>query len=107
MKYLITESQLDRTIFRYLDNQDFIQIKKDLLTYFVNSENDEYAQIKNGNFGCVISPELVEEISSFFSLNKSDSESSIGRWVGNTLQMKVTNTTKASLMSQSWLKIPK
>jgi hypothetical protein len=106
MKYLITESQLDRAIFIYLDNQDFIQIKRDLLTYFVNSENDEYAQIKNGNFGCVISPELVEEISSFFSLNKSDSESAIGRWVGNTLQMKVTNTTKATLMSQSWLKIP-
>jgi hypothetical protein len=106
MKYLITESQLDRAIFIYLDNQDFIQIKRDLLTYFVNSENDEYAQIKNGNFGCVISPELVEEISSFFSLNKSDSESSIGRWVGNTLQMKVNNTTTVGLMSASWLKLP-
>jgi len=106
MKYLITESQLDRAIFIYLDNQDFIQIKRELLTYFVNSEDDEYAQIKNGNFGCVISPKLIEEISSFFSLNKSDSESAIGRWVGNTLQMKVTNTTKAGLMSQSWLKLP-
>jgi hypothetical protein len=106
MKYLITESQLDKAIFIYLDNQDFIQIKRDLLTYFVNSENDEYAQIKNGNFGCVISPELVEEISSFFSLNKSDSESSIGRWVGNTLQMKVNNTTTVGLMSASWLKLP-
>ena len=106
MKYLITESQLDRAIFIYLDNQDFIQIKRDLLTYFVNSEDDEYAQIKNGNFGCVISPELVEEISSFFSLNKSDSESSIGRWVGNTLQMKVNNTTTVGLMSTSWLKLP-
>jgi hypothetical protein len=107
MKYLITESQLDRVIFRYLDNQDFIQIKIGLLTYFVNSEDDEYAQIKNGNFGCVISPELIKEISSFFSLDESDSKSSIGRWVGNTLQMKVTNTTKAGLMTQSWLKIPK
>lgn len=106
MKYLITESQIDRLIFKYLDNQDFIQIKRDLLTYFVNSEDDEYAQIKNGNFGCVISPELVEEISSFFSLNKSDSESSIGRWVGNTLQMKVNNTTTVGLMSTSWLKLP-
>jgi hypothetical protein len=106
MKYLITESQLDKTIFRYLDNQDFIQVKRDLLTYFVNSEDDEYAQIKNGNFGCVISPKLIKEISSFFSLGESDSKSAIGRWVGNTLQMKVTNTTKATFMSQSWLKIP-
>jgi len=107
MKYLITESQLDRVIFRYLDNQDFIQIKIGLLTYFVNSEGDEYAQIKNGNFGCVITPELIKEISSFFSLDESDSESAIGRWVGNTLQMKVTNTTTVGLMSNSWLKLPK
>jgi hypothetical protein len=107
MKYLITESQLEKVIFRYLDNQDFIQIKIGLLVYFVNSEDDEYAQIKNGNFGCVISPELIKNISSLFSLDKSDSESAIGRWVGNTLQMKVTNTTKAGLMTQSWLKIPK
>jgi hypothetical protein len=106
MKYLITESQLDRTIFRYLDNQDFIQVKRDLLTYFVNSEDDEYAQIKNGNFGCVISPELIKNISSLFSLDKSDSESAIGRWVGNTLQMKVNNTTTVGLMSTSWLKLP-
>jgi len=106
MKYLITESQLDRAIFMYLNHQDFIQIKIGLLVYFVNSEDDEYAQIKNGNFGCVISPELIKNISSLFSLDESDSKSAIGRWVGNTLQMKVTNTTKATLMSQSWLKIP-
>ena len=107
MKYLITESKLEKVIFKYLDNQDFIQIKIGLLVYFVNSEDDEYAQIKNGNFGCVISPELIKNISSLFSLDKSDSESVIGRWVENTLQMKVTNTTKAGLMTQSWLKIPK
>jgi hypothetical protein len=106
MKYLITESQLDRAIFIYLDNQDFIQIKRELLTYFVNSEDDEYAQIKNGNFGCVISPKLIEEISSFFSLNKSDSESAIGRWVGNTLQMKVTNTLGVSWRYSEMLGIP-
>jgi hypothetical protein len=107
MKYLITESQLDRAVFVYLDNQDFIQIEKRGGIYFVNSEGDEYAQIKYSILGgCTISPELIKEISSFFSLDESDSESAIGRWVGNTLQMKVTNTTKATLMSQSWLKIP-
>ena len=92
MKYLITESQLDRVIFRYLDNQDFIQIKIGLLTYFVNSEGDEYAQIKNGNFGCVITPELIKEISSFFSLDEFDSKEVIGGWVENTLRMRVTDT---------------
>jgi hypothetical protein len=62
MKYLITESQLDRAVFKYLDNQDFIQIKIGLLTYFVNSEGDEYAQIRyNKNDGwCFISIDLIK-----------------------------------------------
>ena len=45
MKYIITESQLDRVIFKYLDNQDFIQIEKDGYIYFLNSENDVYSEI--------------------------------------------------------------
>ena len=94
MKYLITESQFDRAVFKYLDNQDFIQIDKDDKIYFLNSENDEYAQIifnkKSG--WCGIYYKLIEEISSFFSLQESDSEDVIGRWVENTLQVKVTNT---------------
>ena len=94
MKFLITESQFDKVIFKYLDNQDFIQIDKDDKIYFVNSEGDEYAQIRyDKNDGwCVIYYKLVEEISTFFSLQLSDSEKVIGRWVENTLQMKVTNT---------------
>ena len=107
MKYLITESQLDKVIFIYLNNQDFIQIKRVSLTYFVNSKDDEYAQIKYITLGgCTISPELIEEISSFFSLDESDSESAIGRWVGNTLQMRVTNTHKPLSHKSNWLKIP-
>ncbi len=98
MKYLITESQLDNIIFKYLDNQDFIQIERNDSIYFVNSEGDEYAQIrydKDDNW-CVIYYGLVEEISAFFSMKGSDSESVIGRWVENTLQMKVTNTAGAT-----------
>ena len=94
MKYLITESQFDKMIFKYLDNQDFIQIERNERIYFVNSEGDKYAQIRyDKNDGwCVIYYKLVEEISAFFSLRLSDSEEVIGRWVENTLQMKVTNT---------------
>jgi len=94
MKYLITESQLDKTIFKYLDNQDFIQIKKDGRIYFINSEGDEYTQIiYNKNDGsCGIYYKLIDEISSFFSLDESDSEQFIERWVENTLQMRVTDT---------------
>jgi hypothetical protein len=46
MKYLITESQLDRVIFRYLDIKNFIQIKKGATIFLVNLEDDEYAEIR-------------------------------------------------------------
>ena len=94
MKYLITESQLDKVIFRYLDNQDFIQIVKGNRIYFVNSDDDKYAQIRydEDDGWCFIHTNLVKEISSFFSLQRFDSEKVIGRWVENKLQMKVTDT---------------
>ena len=71
MKYIITESQIDKAVFKYLDNQDFIQIKYGENIYIVNSEKDEYAQIgynvRNG--WCVISYDLLEEVVSFFPLS--------------------------------------
>ena len=94
MKYLITESQLDKVIFRYLDNQDFIQIERDNGIYFVYSENDKYAQIRydKDDGRCGVNYDLINEISSFFSLEPYDSKEVIGGWVKNTLQMKVTYT---------------
>jgi len=94
MKYLIKESQLDRIIFDYLNGQDFIQIEKGSNIYFVYSENDEYSQIRfdKEDGWCYINFNLIKEISSFFSLQRSDSQEVIGRWVENTLQMKVTKT---------------
>ena len=99
MKYLITESQLDRMIFKYLNNQDFIQIVKGNRIYFVNSDDDKYAQIRydEDDGWCFIHTNLVKEISSFFSLLIPDSEQVIGKWVENTLQMKVTNTVLGHL----------
>jgi hypothetical protein len=109
MKYLIKESQFDNVIFKYLDNQDFIKIKKGDRIYFVNSEGDKYAQIRfdKDDGWCMIYYELVNEISAFFSMDEDDSESVIGGWVENTLQMKVTNTPGSNWRSSiGWLKIP-
>jgi hypothetical protein len=108
MKYLITESQFDKVIFKYLDNQDFIQIKNRDRIFFVNSEGDEYAQIRfdKKDGWCYIYYKLIEEISSFFSMQESDSEQVIGRWVENTLQMKVTNTAAFRWGRSSTLRIP-
>ena len=94
MKYIIKESQFDNMIFKYLDNQDFIQIEEDDRIYFVNSENDVYAQIRfdKDDGWCGIYSKLIEEISSFFSLQISDSKEVIGKWVENTIQMEVTDT---------------
>ena len=106
MKYLITESKLDKVVSMYLDNQDFIQIDKGERIYFVNSEGDEYAQIRYdvGDGWCFINESLLEEVSSFFSLE--DSNEVIGIWVGNTLQMKVSDTEVTSDDFIDELRIP-
>ena len=94
MKYLITESQFDKAIFKYLDNQDFIQIETDDNIYFTNSKGDEHAQVRydKRNGVCYIYWKLIQEISHFFSIEYSDSELVIGRWSENSLQMKVSET---------------
>ena len=94
MKYIITESQLDKAIFNYLDNQDFIQVNGSYNEiFFVNSEGDEYSQIRydkeEDGGACYVYHKLIEEISSFFSLDEKISKKLIGNWVENTLQMSV------------------
>ncbi len=87
MKYLITESQIDRVIFKYLDNQDFIQVEYHEIVCFINSEGDEYAQIKfyKNSRWCSIETKLMIEIASFFSIPKMDALSSISAWAHNKL----------------------
>jgi hypothetical protein len=84
----------NKIIFKYLDSQNFVVIGNSKKIYFVNSESDEYSKISyNKNNGwCIIYHELIEEISTFFSIKESDSEKVVSMWVENTLQMKVTDT---------------
>ena len=98
MKYLITESKLDRVIFKYLDNQDFIVIKMKNRLYYVNSEGDEYAQVRYHpkDRWCTIHYDLVEEISNFFSLDTYQSIGVINRWIENKLGIKSINVEVAS-----------
>ena len=108
MKYLITESQLNKAIFRYLNNQDFIPIEEGNNIYFVNSEGDEYAQIRfdKKDGWCYIYYRLIKEISSFFSLDKTEAEQVIGKWVENTLQIRVVFTSREFLSGYDELRIP-
>ena len=98
MKYLITESQRDKVIFKYLDNQDFIEIKISNRLYFVNSENDEYAQVRYHpkDRYCTIHYDLVEEIGNFFSLDTHQSIGLINRWVENKLGINSLDVEVAS-----------
>jgi len=105
MKYLITESQFDKVVFKYLDLERLVQIDKEDKIFFVNSERDEYAQIRyNKESGrCYISSKLINKISRFFSLDES--EEIIGRWVENTLQMEVSETKKVSSFIRHLLRV--
>ena len=98
MKYLITESQIDKVIFKYLDNQDFIVIKMKNRLYYVNSEGDEYAQVRYHpkDRWCTIHYDLVDEIGKFFSLDTYQSISVINRWIENKLGIKSINVEVAS-----------
>jgi len=99
MKYLINESQIDKVIFKYLDNQDFI-IRKSVKTsfgvsniiHFLNSEGDLRADsIINfyRDCDCWINAELIDEIATFFSMDFDDSKYVIARWVEHTLDERV------------------
>ena len=98
MKYLITESQFDKVIFRYLDNQDFIVIKMENRLYYVNSEGDEYAQVRYHpkDRYCTINYNLVEEISKFFSLGTNECIDIINKWVENKVGVKSMDVIMAS-----------
>jgi hypothetical protein len=91
MKYIITESQIDNLATMYLDNQDFIKINAPKNVYFMNSKDDEYAQIRydKKDGWCYVSYDLLNEISSFFSLHNSDSEKIIIKWIENATNMEV------------------
>jgi hypothetical protein len=110
MKYLITESQRDKIVFRYLDNQDFEISKIGASTYFKHPDDDGFAQIKYGgkhhnNELCFIYVELIKEVSSFFSLEDYKSESVIGQWVKE--QLNLEGRMYNNVLHSEWsLKIP-
>ena len=89
------DKDFERVIFSYLDSQEFIQIEKDDNSiYFVNSEDGKFVQIRfhKSDGMCFVNLGLTKEISSYFSIKHFDSKEVIGRWVENTLQMRVKHT---------------
>ena len=109
MKYVITESQLDKVIFRYLDVQDLNIIKIGASTYF-SYPDDNFAQIKYGgnhanNELCFIFIGLIGKVSSLFSLDRYQSTRIIGQWVKKKLNLDGQMSNK--MLHAKWsLKIP-
>ena len=109
MKYVITESQLDKVIFRYLDVQDFNIIKIGASTYF-SYPDDNFAQIKYGgnhanNELCFIFIGLIGKVSSLFSLDRYQSTRIIGQWVKKKLNLDGQMSNK--MMHAKWsLRVP-
>ena len=112
MKIIITEDQRDRVIqkavFKYLDKRNYIHLDIDDSVYFVENEGDKYAIIRyDKNDGwCYISYELISFLSRLTGTEKSVIKGIIRRWVEDTLQMKVSNTSQMNPNCPFWLKIP-
>ena len=92
------DKDLERVIFSYLDSQDFVVIKMKNRLYYVNSEGDEYAQVRYHpkDRWCTIHYDLVDEIGKFFSLDTYQSIGIINRWVENKLGINSINVEVAS-----------
>ena len=112
MKIIITEDQRDRVIekvvFKYLDKRNYIQLDINDKIYFVENEGDEYVVIRYDKDGgwCFISYVLVSFFTKFTNIEKSVIKSIIGRWVEDTLQMKVSNIHIVDKTFYDGLRIP-
>ncbi len=92
MKYVITEIQLYKMVFRYLDMHRYKTFETEENIYFMELIGGEFSDItyvKKDKY-CTIDSYLVKLISSFFSLpDLKECRTIIGRWVEYTLQMEV------------------
>ena len=95
MKFIIREDKLHRLIFKFLDNQNFVEIqKKQDEICFVNKDGINFIQIfyNKNNKNCFIYFKLIDDIAEFFSIEKEISQMIIGNWMEDKLQMKVGRT---------------
>jgi hypothetical protein len=117
MKYLIKGIKIENVIFKYLDNQDFVihnnNKKFNNYIYFLNSESDKISQIsvyvKNA-IGEVrnwvyVNDDLIQELSNFFSIDKSDCLNIIKVWVSDTLNIRVGEVIDTSYEDFHRLKV--
>ncbi len=95
MKYIITESQIDNIVFKYLNTQDFYHREDGGGHYFFESESsykdNQYAKIAYYYMSedCYISSDILTEVAEFFSLDLYTSLNVISNWVENKIGIKI------------------
>ena len=91
MKYLIAESQLDRIIFKFLDNLNLYMTEygDSFLFFETNSPGPILVAAYRGRYDGYINSDLVVEVSKFFSLNMNISLEIIGKWVNTKIDFPV------------------
>jgi DNA polymerase III sliding clamp (beta) subunit (PCNA family) len=77
----------------YLDSQGLVQVKKDNKIYFKKYEEDVTSIIVYNKESevCMLSEKVINQISDFFSMDKSDSKVVISKWVEKTLEVEVSH----------------
>ncbi len=106
MKFEINENKLEKVIFKYLDNKNFIIKETDYDYYFLENEDDKFLQIrvKKSDMDCFLFYNLTEEIKSFFSINKLKVKDVLTRYVEETLNIKVSDVWMDGSLHISMLK---
>jgi hypothetical protein len=112
MKYIITENQknmiIEKVIFKMLDNEKYNIINEGDSIYFVKNIGDEYADIKydKKTGKCWIHHKLISTFSSMTSSEQIDVKEIIGRYVEDTINMKVKYTINLHHLKLMVLQIP-
>ena len=97
MKYLITESQRDKMVFKYLNLLDLYMIEHKGDYIFWTSEeawrSGDYSNVlisaHRRHNDCFISSDLLEQVSSFFSFELKESLDIIGEWVKSKVDFDI------------------
>ena len=99
---------IEKVVFKYLDKRNYKQFETKDRIYFVENEGDKYAVIRydKDDDWCGISYELISFLSRLTSTESPVITDIIGKWVEDTLQMKVSNTRRAYRTIFAALKIP-
>ena len=99
---------VEKVIFKYLDKQNYNQIKIGYRIYFVKNVGDKYADIRfNKSDGwCYVHYDLMSFFSRMMGVEHSDIQDVIGSWLEQTLQMKVKYSSDRDIQWSFMLNIP-